>query len=94
MLGNFRLTKQMASSTERALLGLPLGEIRPFLQRRPKTWSIVTGLATFNKNGSTLMELQNTTHIDQVELAFADREGTTPEATILSSSSRSVGRAS
>ena len=35
--GNFWLTSRMASSTEQARLGLPLGAMRPSRQRRPKT---------------------------------------------------------
>ena len=94
MLGNFWLTKQMVSSTERALLELPLGEMRPSRQRRPKTWRIETGLATDDRKGSTLIELQNATQTFHVDCALAVREDTTPAATVFSASWRSARRAS
>ena len=87
-------TSRTASSTERARLGLPLGELRPSRQRRAKVWRRGIGSATSERFGLTEMEVQNADHSSQAFLALRSREGTTPASTVFAASSKSARRAS
>jgi len=82
MLGNFWLTRRMASSTERDWFGSLLGEMRPSRHRRPKVWRSVTGSAICETLGFALMEVQNVHQMSHAFWAFRSREGTTPAVTV------------
>ena len=79
----------MGSSTERAGLALPLGEIRPLRQQRTEDYSIETSSAISKSSMFALIDWQNIHQMSQAFCAFQLLEGTNPADTIFKARPRS-----